>query len=73
MKPYYVYENWTHERARAHSGDCSFCNFGVGTQGKSSGKNDRWYVFQYKEEAEHKLTQIKKNGWKDVSWCAFRG
>jgi hypothetical protein len=28
MAEYYVYENWTHDRARIHKGDCGYCNDG---------------------------------------------
>ncbi len=29
---FYVYENWTHNRARIHRGTCGYCNNGQGTQ-----------------------------------------
>ena len=25
---FYVYENWTHDRARVHKGECPYCNHG---------------------------------------------
>jgi F-type H+-transporting ATPase subunit beta len=39
---FYVYENWTHKRARVHAADCGYCNSGRGTQASHSGRNDRW-------------------------------
>lgn len=39
---YYVYENWTHDRARVHAGNCGFCNEGVGMHAEDSGANGRW-------------------------------
>ena len=40
---YYVYENWTHDRARVHRGDCSHCNDGRGSHGGGSDKNGKWH------------------------------
>jgi HTH-type transcriptional regulator/antitoxin HigA len=39
---YWVYQNWTHDRARVHRGACSFCNHGRGIHGKSSDRNGEW-------------------------------
>ena len=35
---YYVYDNWTHERARVHIDSCSFCKHGRGTQPQDGGR-----------------------------------
>lgn len=40
---YWVYENWTHRRARMHVAGCSFCNEGRGVQKDDSGRNGRWF------------------------------
>lgn len=33
---WYVYENWTNTFAKVHQGDCPYCNFGQGFQGRGS-------------------------------------
>ncbi len=35
---YYVYENWTHERARVHIDSCPYCKHGRGTQPQDGGR-----------------------------------
>jgi len=40
---FFVYENWTHKRARVHRGECAFCNQGRGAQAGDSGRNGRWH------------------------------
>jgi F-type H+-transporting ATPase subunit beta len=40
---FYVYENWTHKRARVHQAECSFCNHGRGTQASDAGRNGKWH------------------------------
>lgn len=42
MDEYWVYQNWTHDRARVHRGVCSFCNRGRGVHGKTSDRNGEW-------------------------------
>jgi len=42
MDEYWVYQNWTHNRARVHRGACSFCNHGRGVHGKTSDRNGEW-------------------------------
>ena len=39
---FWVYENWTHEKATVHSGSCSFCNSGRGIHPGSSTTNGEW-------------------------------
>jgi hypothetical protein len=34
---FYVYENWTHDRARLHRGECGYCNDGSGLSPKMLG------------------------------------
>lgn len=41
-KTYWVYDNWTINKARVHYGNCSYCNEGRGIHSSSSGKNSRW-------------------------------
>lgn len=40
---YWIYENWTHKRARLHIGSCSHCNDGQGSQASSSVRNGQWH------------------------------
>jgi hypothetical protein len=40
---YFVYENWTHDRARIHRAHCGYCNDGRGTQPSDSGRNGKWH------------------------------
>lgn len=40
---FYVYENWTHDRARIHRASCGYCNDGRGTQASSSERNGKWH------------------------------
>ena len=42
MTKFYVYENWTIDRARVHKGSCSYCNDGKGVQVADSGRNGKW-------------------------------
>jgi hypothetical protein len=42
MDEYWVYQNWTHDRARVHRGVCSFCTHGRGVHGKTSDRNGEW-------------------------------
>jgi F-type H+-transporting ATPase subunit beta len=43
MQEYWVYENWTHRRARVHLAECGHCNHGRGAQASHSGRNDKWH------------------------------
>lgn len=40
---YWVYENWTHNRAMIHEAGCSFCRNGVGMHAGSTNRNGRWH------------------------------
>lgn len=56
---FYVYENWTHKRARLHRSDCSHCNDGRGTQASSGTANGRWLgPFETRQAAEQKLSRL---------------
>jgi hypothetical protein len=52
---YYVYENWTHDRARVHRAECSHCNEGRGTQGATSDRNGRWHPPTSERDSAFKL------------------
>lgn len=41
---YYIYENWTHNKAKVHYADCGSCKHGKGAHtGVDSGKHGRWH------------------------------
>jgi hypothetical protein len=43
MLEFFVYENWTINKAIVHRGECSFCNRGRGIHLGSGGKNSQWH------------------------------
>ncbi len=71
---FWVYENWTHEKAVVHKSECSYCQNGHGLHGTSgngndtSGNgNDKWHgPFVSKEAA---LNMAKKTGRKIKKFC----
>lgn len=68
MSNYWVYENWTHKRARIHRGDCGYCNEGRGTQASHSGRNDKWHgPFPDRTIAFARAARL---GQKDTQGCA---
>lgn len=69
--PYWVYENWTHDRARLHAGSCNRCNDGAGSQVASSVRNGRW-LGPLETFAEGERTMIEL-GRSDTGVCAFCG
>ncbi len=40
---FFVYENWTINKARVHRSTCAFCNAGEGLHRDDSGKNGKWH------------------------------
>ena len=52
MTRYWVYENWTRDRARFHRADCSFCNDGRGVQPNASNRNGKWHKRPFGTRAE---------------------
>jgi HTH-type transcriptional regulator / antitoxin HigA len=42
MEEYWVYQNWTHDRARVHRAACSYCNHGRGVHGSALDRNGEW-------------------------------
>lgn len=41
--PFYVYENWTIDKAIVHRAECTFCKDGQGLHGTGPTKNSRWH------------------------------
>lgn len=63
---YYIYENWTHERARIHKSNCGFCNNGAAKQSARSDRNGQWHGPFEREEAFAKASTL---GCGDVRPC----
>jgi F-type H+-transporting ATPase subunit beta len=70
MDDYYVYENWTHKRARIHKGDCSHCNRGRGTHAGSSERNGRWHGPYNRAEAFRLAQRLRQDDTAPCSVCA---
>ena len=63
MAEYWVYENWTHGRARAHQDDCPYCNGGAGTQAGSGDANGRWVgSFARRDRAVAEAVRLHPDG-----------
>lgn len=68
---YWVYENWTHDYAKIHRADCSFCNDGTGVHGKSSDANGRWHgPFEKLDKA---LIRARRTSRQTVGECKVCG
>lgn len=65
---YWVYENWTHKRARVHRAKCSHCNDGRGVQPSDSGRNGKWYGPYDRDRA---FDQAKALQQEDTAACSF--
>ena len=65
---YFVYENWTHDRACIHRGVCGYCNYGSGRMRADSGRHGRWLgPF---DEPELALKVAKSLGRGDTTACS---
>lgn len=68
---FYVYENWTHKRARIHKGSCGYCNDGRGTQPSDSGKNGKWHgPYEDRAKALDVAARLKQADTKVCGTCA---
>lgn len=70
MADYYIYENWTHDRARIHVGGCGYCNDGRGTQAGSSPRNGKWHGPLSRNDAFLLATKLKRADTKACPNCA---
>jgi len=64
---YWIYENWTHEKAVLHQASCGYCKNGNGLHGTSGNGNDRWHGPYPSENAA--LNIAEKLGRKTVNFC----
>jgi hypothetical protein len=68
---FFIYENWTHKRARLHRGDCAFCKDGNGSQSSSAVTNGRWLgPFASRKIAADRLAQLKYENKGTCGTCA---
>lgn len=69
MATYYVYENWTHDRARVHLAECSMCNYGKGIHQSDSGRNGKWHgPYVDRDSAFKHATSLRRA---DTGPCGF--
>ena len=67
---FFVYENWTHKRARIHQGVCRYCNNGKGWQPVDSGANGKWHgPFPTRASAFRKLKELDYPDMHDCQVC----
>jgi hypothetical protein len=66
---FFVYQNWTIKRGRAHFADCSYCNAGKGIHAVDSGKNGKWHEAATADDADKLLIGLSTDGY-DMAWCA---
>jgi len=67
---YYVYENWTIDRARVHRAECGSCNYGRGKQPNDSGRNGRWSrSFETHQEAAAFMRTLPRGDRSDCGHC----
>jgi hypothetical protein len=58
---YYVYDNWTINKARVHRGSCSYCNEGRGIHANPSGRSSRWHgPYDSVPKADQKARSLKR-------------
>ena len=59
---YWIYENWTHDRARIHAATCGHCNNGEGREAQASDRNGRWLgPFELRADADHRLMRLGRS------------
>lgn len=67
---YYIYENWTHDRARLHAAECGYCNNGNGTQSSDSGKNGKWHgPYIVRQDAMNIMSRLMRADSKTCGSC----
>ena len=67
----WVYENWTHEKAVIHKGDCSYCKHGNGLHGTSGNGNDKWHgPFSSLEDAQKMAEKTGRKVKKSCGICS---
>jgi hypothetical protein len=67
---FWIYENWTIDRAVVHYGECTFCKNGRGIRPiKDEGRNGKWHgPFDDLARARETAKSLNKNA-KDCGFC----
>ena len=69
MSRYWVYENWTVDKARPHRAECPHCNDGRGKRPDASVRNGRWHgPFGTRVEAESFARATRR---RDIGACRY--
>ena len=66
---FYVYENWTHDRARVHRAECPYCNRGRGIHGTNNERNGKWHVPFSDRDAAYRFAH--STGRSDIAGCGY--
>lgn len=70
MDSFYVYDNWTTDRARLHLGRCPNCNHGKGMMTRASSQHGRWHgPFYDRDEALAFAVALKRGELAACSKC----
>ena len=64
---FYVYENWTQDRARVHRAECPFCNHGRGIHGTGNERNGKWHPPLSGRDAAYRFAHSTRRS--DISGC----
>lgn len=68
---YYVYENWTIDKAIVHKGECTFCKDGQGLHGTGGTKNGTWHgPYEMAGEALTKANACKRTRTQGCAVCS---
>ena len=68
---YYVYENWTIDKAIVHNSNCAFCRNGYGLHGTGKTKNSTWHgPFESSADAFTKAKACKRARTDRCSVCS---
>jgi len=67
---YWVYENWTIDKAIVHKGDCPYCKDGKGIHpNKEEGRNGKWHgPFDVLAYAGNVAASLNKNA-RECKFC----
>ena len=66
---FYVYANWTHDRARVHRAVCPYCNHGRGIHGTNNERNGKWHAPFSDGGAAYRFAH--STGRSDIAGCGY--
>lgn len=68
---FWVYDNWTINKAIVHRGGCSYCNEGAGIHANPSGRNSKWHgPFETASSALSKARSLQRLRTDGCSSCS---